>query len=430
MIRARIGFIYIAFEFSLFYRSILGTIKDKVKSEISSSIVNQNQNPLQILTAKTQENWSGCLEIEELKDISIRWQVYFDRGRIQYVGSNRGQKARLNYLWQKFNLDTDFLQFPTNRISEYEYLCQGLTKQKLSRIAIEQFLFKFTKEGLTHVLSINQTRLRARERIKMPPALVAFDLQQLIANERINAWRKTKRYCNSPFSRLYVERNKSLKFYQIWKDLYAYPGLYSLAKSQHLSAFCSLFISKNTLYEIAYETQVDIFLLAKYLELAFSEKAIYLLPFKNLKQLPKSSKVSNKPTAAKPKAKNKISIVCIDDSKTVQKQVQKSLEAVGYQVTAILDPKQALKRLAKQQPKIIFLDINMPHINGYDLCATLRKSQKFKDIPIVMLTGRDGVIDRVRAKLVGATDYLTKPCHPYKLIQIAENLLEKQDITH
>ena len=68
------------------------------------------------------------------------------------------------------------------------------------------------------------------------------------------------------------------------------------------------------------------------------------------------------------------------------------------------------------------MDINMPELNGYDLCSLLRKSERFKDIPIVMLTGRDGMIDRVRAKLVGATDYLTKPCDPNKLITLAKAL--------
>jgi twitching motility two-component system response regulator PilG len=115
-------------------------------------------------------------------------------------------------------------------------------------------------------------------------------------------------------------------------------------------------------------------------------------------------------------------VACIDDSKTVQKQVKMTLEAGGYQVLSILDPTLALKQLSQHQPVVIFMDINMPELNGYDLCSLLRKSERFKDIPIVMLTGRDGMIDRVRAKLVGATDYLTKPCDPNKLITLAKAL--------
>ena len=394
--------------------------------------MNQTENPLQILTAKAQENWSGCVEIEESKDASIHWQVYFDRGRIQYVGSNNGQQDRLNYLWQKFNLGSDFPQFDSDNISEYKHLYNCFASKQLSKKAIKKLLFRFTREGLTHVLSIHQTKLRLITKPTMSPVIISFGLKQLIAPERVNAWRKIRHYFNSPFTRLYVERKNALKFYKIWKDLYAYPGLYSLAKSHNLSTFSSLFVVKHTLYEIAQKTQVDAFLLARYLELAVAEEAVCLLPFRELEDQQKQDNLSKNRAKIKPESqsKSKISIVCIDDSKTVQKQVQKTLEAVGYQVTTILDPKMALKKLARQQAKIIFLDINMPDINGYDLCATLRKSQKYKDIPIVMLTGRDGVIDRVRAKLVGATDYLTKPCHPYKLIQIAENLIKKHDLTH
>ncbi|NJL51468.1 MAG: response regulator [Hydrococcus sp. SU_1_0] len=104
-----------------------------------------------------------------------------------------------------------------------------------------------------------------------------------------------------------------------------------------------------------------------------------------------------------------------------------TLEAGGYQVLSILDPTLALKQLSQQLPAVIFLDINMPNMNGYDLCSLLRKSERFKDIPIVMLTGRDGMIDRVRAKIVGATDYLTKPCDPNKLITLTK-VLEKSAI--
>ena len=99
-----------------------------------------------------------------------------------------------------------------------------------------------------------------------------------------------------------------------------------------------------------------------------------------------------------------------------------TLEAGGYKVLGILDPTTALKMLSQQQPAVIFMDINMPNLNGYDLCSLLRKSQKFNEVPIVMLTARDRTIDRVRAKIVGATDYLTKPCNPNKLITLAKAL--------
>ena len=127
-------------------------------------------------------------------------------------------------------------------------------------------------------------------------------------------------------------------------------------------------------------------------------------------------------------------VACIDDSQTIQRQVKMTLESVGYLVMNILDPASSLLKLAKQKPDLILMDINMPKIDGYELCQRLRRSRKLKTVPVVMLTGREGLVDRVRAKFVGADEYLTKPFRPNLLIDVVDNLLEsksiKDDKTH
>jgi twitching motility two-component system response regulator PilG len=195
-----------------------------------------------------------------------------------------------------------------------------------------------------------------------------------------------------------------------------------------------LFVAKNSFYQIATKTNTDTYFLAKHLEQSITEKLIDIFPFKELTteelrlkhqaQEDTSALPQVQPGVMNPANTSQSStlVACIDDSKAVQKQVKMTLEAGGYQVLGILDPTLALKQLSQHQPVVIFMDINMPNLNGYDLCSLLRKSERFKDIPIVMLTGRDGMIDRVRAKLVGATDYLTKPCDPNKLITLAKTL--------
>ena len=192
-----------------------------------------------------------------------------------------------------------------------------------------------------------------------------------------------------------------------------------------------MFVAKNSFYQIASKINADTYFLAKHLEQSIAEKLIDLLPFKELTKeelrlkdhlQADNSASANVVNSTDSTQTSSTLVACIDDSKTVQKQVKMTLEAGGYQVLSILDPTLALKQLSQHQPVVIFMDINMPELNGYDLCSLLRKSERFKDIPIVMLTGRDGMIDRVRAKLVGATDYLTKPCDPNKLITLAKAL--------
>jgi two-component system, chemotaxis family, response regulator PixG len=116
-------------------------------------------------------------------------------------------------------------------------------------------------------------------------------------------------------------------------------------------------------------------------------------------------------------------IACIDDSPVIGKELEAILKPLGYEVFSILDPLQSLTTLLQKKPKLIFLDLVMPNTNGYELCSFLRKSPLFKELPIVMLTGHDGVIDRLRAKVAGSTDFLGKPPDPARVIEVVQKLL-------
>jgi two-component system, chemotaxis family, response regulator PixG len=102
-------------------------------------------------------------------------------------------------------------------------------------------------------------------------------------------------------------------------------------------------------------------------------------------------------------------VACIDDSPTVLNAIQKFLEDQSLSVVAINDPVKALMQIVRSKPDLILLDITMPNLDGYELCALLRRHPLYKRTPIVMVTGNTGLIDRARAKLVRASGYLTKP---------------------
>jgi twitching motility two-component system response regulator PilG len=392
---------------------------------------NNFQSPLQVLIAKSKTTWSGCIEIQEPKDPSISWNVYLLQGKIQYINSNLGQQERLNYLWQRFKLGSECPQLDPQEVSEYVQLCQALSSQQPTDTDVKKQLFRFCREGLVNVLSIEKTHIELVPAKRINQAIVSFSLEKLgeKLEEQVKISRHIRGYIDSPFSRLYLEQKNALKFYQIWKPKYTTPELKEIADNHKLSTFVSLFVAKNSFYQIATKTNADTYFLAKHLEQSIAEKLIDLFPFKELtteelrlkQQAPEDNSASLQ-TQANGVQTSSTLVACIDDSKTVQKQVKMTLEAGGYRVLSILDPTLALKQLSQHQPVVIFMDINMPNLNGYDLCSLLRKSERFKDIPIVMLTGRDGMIDRVRAKIVGATDYLTKPCDPNKLITLTKAL--------
>jgi twitching motility two-component system response regulator PilG len=119
------------------------------------------------------------------------------------------------------------------------------------------------------------------------------------------------------------------------------------------------------------------------------------------------------------RVKSNIRIVCIDDSITTCRTVEYMLHHLGYQVTGITNPTRALSLVFQLKPSLIFCDIEMPELNGYELCTMLRKSTTFAYTPIVMLTGRDEFIDRVKARRAGATEYLSKPFGEQELLAIA-----------
>ncbi len=102
-------------------------------------------------------------------------------------------------------------------------------------------------------------------------------------------------------------------------------------------------------------------------------------------------------------------ILCIDDSPQICYVMEQIIQGSGYRFIGIQDSIQALPLLLKQRPAMIFLDLVMPIASGYEICSQIRRVVGFKQVPIVILTGNDGIVDRLRAKSVGATDFLSKP---------------------
>jgi two-component system, chemotaxis family, response regulator PixG len=102
-------------------------------------------------------------------------------------------------------------------------------------------------------------------------------------------------------------------------------------------------------------------------------------------------------------------IACIDDSVSVYMQLAKLLTEQGYRSYGVQDPLKIMSTLIKHKPKLIFLDLLMPVANGYEVCEQIRKTPSLKDVPVIILTAKDGLFDRMRAKVVGANDFLNKP---------------------
>jgi twitching motility two-component system response regulator PilG len=113
-------------------------------------------------------------------------------------------------------------------------------------------------------------------------------------------------------------------------------------------------------------------------------------------------------------------VLVIDDSNTIRRSAEIFLKQGGHDVVLADDGFDALAKVNDYQPDVIFCDILMPRLDGYQTCAIIKRNARFSAVPVVMLSSKDGVFDKARGRMVGAQDYLTKPFTKEKLLQAVQ----------
>ena len=115
-------------------------------------------------------------------------------------------------------------------------------------------------------------------------------------------------------------------------------------------------------------------------------------------------------------------VLVIDDSNTIRRSAEIFLKQGGHEVLLAEDGFDALSKVNDYHPDLIFCDILMPRLDGYQTCAIIKRNTRFSEVPIVMLSSKDGVFDKVRGRMVGSQDYLTKPFTKDQLLQTVQAL--------
>lgn len=118
-------------------------------------------------------------------------------------------------------------------------------------------------------------------------------------------------------------------------------------------------------------------------------------------------------------------VLLVDDSRTIRQSAQALLEQAGCQITLAEDGFEALCRIAAVRPDIIFMDVTMPGLDGFQACALIRSSPQFGDTPVVLVSANDGLLDRARAELAGARRYILKPFRKADLLDAIVALVPK-----
>ena len=112
-----------------------------------------------------------------------------------------------------------------------------------------------------------------------------------------------------------------------------------------------------------------------------------------------------------------IKVLVIDDSNTIRRSAEIFLKQGGHNVLLAEDGYDALSKVNDHDPDLIFCDILMPRLDGYQTCAIIKRNARFADVPVIMLSSKDGLFDKARGRMVGSQDYLTKPFTKDQLLQ-------------
>jgi twitching motility two-component system response regulator PilG len=104
-----------------------------------------------------------------------------------------------------------------------------------------------------------------------------------------------------------------------------------------------------------------------------------------------------------------VKVMVIDDSNTIRRSAEIFLKNAGCEVILAEDGFDALSKIADQHPQVIFIDIMMPRLDGYQTCTLIKRNERFKSTPVIMLSSKDGLFDRARGRMAGSDEYLTKP---------------------
>lgn len=343
---------------------------------------------------------SGKLIVHNPQDQSVHWRIYLGNGRIHYAGSEKGQRERLSYLLQRYIPERN-LSISEYITDDYQYLCDLWQAEGFSFQQIRSFLAKFTQEALIQILSQQQSLCYFESTVGLEHLFLYLDLKQLMspAEQQIRYWLKLRREVSSPFQRPMIVEGQAIAS--------VIDNQFNLKDEQkeQLKRIQSLLGQHFCLYEIANRAGTSTLNVALMLQPLLQAGVVKLESYNVPVQ-------DNRPV-----------IACVDDSPAIQRVVKFTLEASGFRVVNIKEPFKALTTLLHTQPALILMDINMPDIDGYQLCSLCNKSSALKDIPIVMLTGRSGLLDRVKAKMVGSVGYISKPFLPQELVETVNTFI-------
>ena len=339
------------------------------------------------------------------------WFVFFLNGQIAYAADSNSSLMRLRDYVRRYRVDLTLNSNSVPAIAsinapEYGYLWALLENHVLTPAQGRSIIQSMVKETLFDLLSLHSGSFMFEIGPALAPQLMTLEIAPLVRliMQQVQEWKQFHPHIQSPDQCPLIADAANLrktlpentfKILEHWAD------------------------GKTSIRRMARYLNREILPVARAIYPYVKQGWVQLLYCGSL-AYPTGRDIVLRETLGK-------SIVFIDDGVATCKAVEYTLKQQGYAIAAISNPVKALSLVFELKPDLILCDIAMPELDGYEICAMLRRSTAFRQTPIVMLTSKDGFIDRVKARMVGATDYLTKPFGDSELSMLVEKYVGPPD---
>jgi two-component system, chemotaxis family, response regulator PixG len=381
--------------------------------------------PSGLLGVQSRLHLTGRLDVEANNQ---QWSLYLYMGRIIWAtgGPHHVRRWYRNLSRHCPQLNAQAITFATPGRSQrwdYDILVSLVKTQQISVEQTGALIRSIVSDVLFDILQQEETRFvnfQIDHKDVLDASLALVNAQQVLDEVQPiwNEWRALGLVDHSP-SLAPIVRQQEILQQQTSEKIY--KTLVSLADG------------KRSLRDLAVMMKQDLVPLTRMLVPYFRKGFIGLVsipdfasPFTKEATTPTSSIPTSTPTPKTAPPSGPL-VICIDDSKRECDTMEKILTQAGYRFIGIQDSVQALPTLLENKPGVIFLDLVMPIASGYEVCAQIRRVAMFKDTPIVILTSNDGIIDRVRAKVVGSSGFLSKPVEADKVLAVVRKYLGTVD---
>jgi len=350
----------------------------------------------------------GTHSSADAPEVSASWLVFVANGQLVYAGPNDNSLERLrDYLHPLAMVDCLPDPSTTSAIAslnslEYGTLWLMLEKHLLSPDQGRTILTHMVKETLFDLLGLHHGSFIFQLTAGLSPQLITQNISSLVTGltQQIQTWHQFHPLLQSPDQCF---------------TLVDPEGFDQVGTKPTYGNLTPWLAGQPSLRQLARYLKQDLVAVAESLLPAIQSGCLAVGPAPVRVPAPL---IAHQAWCQRP-----LRVVCVDDSATVRASVEDILNQEGYAATSIGNPLKALGLLFQLQPDLILCDITMPELDGYELCAMLRQASAFRQVPIVMLTSKEAFLDRVKARMVGASDYLTKPFGPAELTTLVEKYL-------